>query len=173
MARIPYSKLKNLRSGQTVWRVCGHMLKDGSIDISVETRHICGKKVLYNLGKHGGYRHQSMLMVWKRAESLRWPDKPDWMYAQVNFLNDLQGLSCFDSRRSAERFVKEVHAGLHPEIIESMELSRKLDDIFDSAEYHYYNHSDEDYFDDGGPYYGVEGDGHDTPREELFDSDRD
>lgn len=130
MAQIPYNKLRNLRSGMTVWRVFGHMDDDGNIDgLYAEEYHVVGKRVLHH---HGGCGKGSgtIRMDWKRFESLRAGRRPLWMYGgRAHYLNDLHGYGCFDTRRSAERFVAEVKAGLHPEIVEEMERHR--DDMAD------------------------------------------
>lgn len=125
MAQIPFHKLRNLRSGMTVWRVFGHMDDDGNIDgLHAEEYHVMGKRVLHHhSGCDKGFG--TMLMHWRRFESLSVRNRPTWMYgSRVHFLNDLHGYGCFDTRRSALRFVAEVKAGLHPAILEEMEQHR-------------------------------------------------
>jgi len=134
MARIPYSKFQNLRSGQTVWRVWGHMRKDGTLDINAMQTPIIGKKILFKLS--GDY--YAPMMVWKRFEKTDVMHRGTWMYSVARFLNDLDGIACFDTKRSADRFVKEVKEGLHPKVVKDMRrrmeydlIWEEMDDFFD------------------------------------------
>ena len=153
MARIPYHKLRNLRSGMTVWRVFGHLNKDNDNIkwLEAEEYHVLGKRVLHH---HAGCRKGSgtMRMHWKRYESVQAGRRPSWMYrGRVHFLNDLEGYGCFDSRRSALRFVAEIKAGQHPEITAAMKRHREDMAFLDKMQDDYDDFDDfDDRFDDSG-----------------------
>lgn len=146
MAQIPYSKLSNLRSGMTVWRVFGFMDDNGNIDsLSASEYHVTGKRVLHHHSsnfKGSG----TMKMVWRRFESLKGQYRPSWMYnGRTHFLNDLHGYGCFSTRRSALRFVAEVKAGLHPDILEAMKDHRDFTKELDAMSSAHSHDSDDDF----------------------------
>lgn len=136
--RIPDKKLLKLRSGHTVWRVLFYINSSGDFTHYVDQTPVLGKKVLHRFGELNDEDRPwfSLKMVCRK---FKYKD-----CAQVagqrcaHFLEDLKGHGCFSSYRSAQRFVKEVYDGYHPELVERVyedcEDDRRMQDWLDERQ---------------------------------------
>lgn len=131
--RYTRNKLQKLRAGQMVWRVLFWVSDNGETQTlahSITPTWLVGKKVL-----HWFRHHDTGALQWS-AMRMELPNCEVWKYrsgmSTARFLDDLQGNGAFSSRRHAERFVEEVYAGLHPEVVEKEFERHEMDMMFES-----------------------------------------
>lgn len=135
--RYSYRQLSKLRSGQEVWRVMFYV-QDGAVKGEVTRYAVLGKRVLHWFSDldTGHPQWSSIRMECRRVEQSRQQGTYfDRRENTARFLNDLLGFGAFSQRDQAERFVREVESGLHPQVTEQAfeddRWSREMADMLD------------------------------------------
>lgn len=133
--RIPFNKLKNLRSGQGVWRVLFSVERDGQLSATVHYEVGLGKRVRHVFDKGQPTMWTSLRFECRRPDPLI---SPDWENYQrrIQFLDDAHGDGAFTKKRQADRYVADVLNGLYPEVVKRLvawdeidrELSKSMDE---------------------------------------------
>lgn len=137
--RYSTKALQKLRAGQMVWRVLFHVDdRRGQIPkivSSITPTWVLGKKIL-----HWFRHHETGKIQWSSMKVEARKAKYDFAYDMdvsdpmrtAHFLADLQGHGAFNSLRHAERYVREVEEGLHPDVIERLFFDHEMDKDMDS-----------------------------------------
>lgn len=111
MSSLSYQKLNQLRSGQMVWRVWGGVdTKTGVVTANATRFALLGKK----RQQTSEFGHTSVYMDCKRPTE--WDGPIGNRIRRARYLNDLHGIRAFISKRAADRFIKEINDGLHPDV---------------------------------------------------------
>lgn len=127
--RLSIEKLKKLRSGNCVWRTLFHVNTEGGITGTVTACHVLGKKTLhwFDAWSDEYPRRSSIRMNLKGKTDFHHRNRE----YSVHFLEDLRGSGCFTSKKQADKFVREVLEGLHPDVSNHTYWLNELDkDLF-------------------------------------------
>ena len=115
MARYTAKSIKNVRSGQCVYRVHFWYSFEGGLEYMLTPTWFFGKRYLHIFSsKYKAIRIVPQDAFLSRERELARNVRRDF----GDFLNDALGDAAFTSMRQAQRFCSEVMSGLHPELVQ-------------------------------------------------------
>ena len=122
--RYTPKSIRNLRSGQTTWRVWAYVtgpMSDRKLAVEVDRKCLQGKL------RHGGYG-----LGMRIGPNTR---QPGWDSDTCGYLLDRLGIACFNKKHQAERFAQAVRDGYYPDVVASFMHNDLIDREFE-AMYH-------------------------------------
>jgi hypothetical protein len=132
--RYTQSNSHKLRAGHTFWRVLITATTDGVLSHRIRQQQVLGKKVMQ---KHTSFMDPTKVLsrnpyfFWKKRDGKYMNDgrvdittsrTPVDYYHIAGYLSEAHSYGraqSFSTCRQAERFVREVYAGLHPRVVEA------------------------------------------------------